>query len=622
MADKNIFFPYEKLRDSQKTLIYDVKDAIEQERNLLVHAPTGMGKTIAVLGPALVNAIANKRTVFFLTSRHTQHILGIKTLKDIASTFEIDVKCCDIIGKKWMCSQDGAENMPSHEFSEYCKALRKDEMCEFYSNTKLKGKNSVQAEVVLSEIKAKMPVDSETLAKLCRDRKLCPYEVSLILAREANVVIADYNHVFNENIRESFFLKAGKRLDESIIIIDEGHNLPSRCREMMSIRLSNFVLNRAISEAEKQKLDEEIPKLKRILDVLVELGTELNDSKDEEYVLRGEFFKKVDSLVGYEETMNRFLVIGDEIREQQRQSFIGSVANFMEEWNGPDKGYTRVISVRDTKYGKMLSLSYRCLDPSIVSKEVVNGCVSTVMMSGTLTPMEMYADLLGFKNYSMKQYRDPFSDKNKLNLIVEDVTTKYTARNAEQYKKIATIVADIINTVPGNSFVFFPSYEVRNLVNRYFESLSRKSVFLEVSGMSKDEKKRFLEKFKEYKKTGAVMLGVAQGSFGEGVDLPGDFLKCVIVVGVPLSKPDLETKDLIEYYEDKYGEGMNYGYIYPAITKTMQNAGRCIRTEQDRGVIVFMDARYSWENYRKCFPEDWDMKVTKMWKDRISKFFS
>jgi DNA excision repair protein ERCC-2 len=233
----------------------------------------------------------------------------------------------------------------------------------------------------------------------------------------------------------------------------------------------------------------------------------------------------------------------------------------------------------------------------------------------------MYADLLGFKNYGVKEYRNPFSEKNRLNLIIEDVTTKYTARNEEQYKRIGSILADIVNAVPGNTFAFFPSYDLRNKVGRHFQALSRKTIFEEMPGMSKEEKKEFIEKFKGYKGSGAVMLGAAHGSFGEGVDMPGDLLKCVVVIGVPLTKPDLETKELIQYYEDKYSEGVNYGYIYPAITRTMQNAGRCIRSESDRGVIVFMDARYTWENYSKCFPPDWNMKITKRWGERIKNFF-
>lgn len=618
----DILFPYDKIRDEQKNLIIDVRDAIENEKNILANAPTGLGKTIAVLGPALKNAIENKRTVFFLTSRHTQHILAIKTLKDIKEKFKVDVRCCDIIGKKWMCSQSGADNMHSSEFSEYCKALRKDDLCEFYQNTRKNGKPSVIAEKVLDEIRRLMPTDTETINNICRREKLCPYEIAALIAREANVIIADYNYIFNEKIRENFFLRANKRLDESILIVDEGHNLPGRCRDMLSMRLSSFIMDRAIKEAKKFKYDEAEAKLVKIFEILKGLGEELNEEKDEDYVLRGEFSKKVDSLVNYDESQEKFTIIGDAIREEQRQSFIGSVGLFMETWKGEDKGFCRTIDIKETKFGKLLTLNYKCLDPSLVSKEIVNGCVSTIIMSGTLSPVEMYADLLGFKNYDVKEYNDPFSEKNRLNLIVDEVTTKYTVRNEEQYKKMASILADIVNAVPGNTFVFFPSYALRNFVNRYFERLSRKSIFLEISGMSKEEKKQFLDKFRGYKNSGAVMLGVTSGSFGEGVDMPGDLLKCVVVVGVPLQKPDLETKELIEYYEDRYNEGMNYGYIYPAITKALQNAGRCIRSEQDRGVIVFMDARYTWENYAKCLPPYWNMKITKMWKERVEGFFA
>jgi len=212
--------------------------------------------------------------------------------------------------------------------------------------------------------------------------------------------------------------------------------------------------------------------------------------------------------------------------------------------------------------------------------------------------------------------------KNRLNLIVEEVTTKYNLRSEEEYKKTAKIISEITNKVPGNSLVFFPSYALLDKVNNYFSSYSAKEFILERPRLSKEEKQKVLDKFRSGKDEGCVLLGVAAGSFGEGIDLPGEELKCVIVVGVPLGKPDLETRDLIEYYQDKYGEGMNYGYIYPAITKTMQNAGRCIRSEKDRGVVVFMDVRYTWENYFKCFPEHWNMNITKMWEERISKFFN
>ncbi|MDP2750257.1 MAG: helicase C-terminal domain-containing protein, partial [Nanoarchaeota archaeon] len=181
--------------------------------------------------------------------------------------------------------------------------------------------------------------------------------------------------------------------------------------------------------------------------------------------------------------------------------------------------------------------------------------------------------------------------------------------------------ADIVNSVPGNSALFFPSYSLRDQINLFFKSRCKKTTFLESSVLSKEEKAEMLDNFKSYKdKTGAVLLGVASGNFSEGIDLPG-VLKCVIVVGLPLQPPDVETKELIAYYDKKFSKGWDYGYIFPAINKCLQSSGRCIRNETDRGVLVFLDERFAWNNYFKCFPADWDMVVTKNYSKLIKAFF-
>jgi DNA excision repair protein ERCC-2 len=176
--------------------------------------------------------------------------------------------------------------------------------------------------------------------------------------------------------------------------------------------------------------------------------------------------------------------------------------------------------------------------------------------------------------------------------------------------------------VPGNSALYFPSYYLRDKVYEYFMGSSTKTAFLENTDMSNDEKATFLENFKSYKETGAVLLGVVSGSFGEGIDLPGDLLKCVVVIGLPLTQPTLETKELIDYYEKKFGKGWDYGYVGPAFSKCLQSAGRCIRSETDRGVIVFLDERYVWQNYFKHFPRDVEIEVARDYKGKIEGFFS
>jgi len=258
----------------------------------------------------------------------------------------------------------------------------------------------------------------------------------------------------------------------------------------------------------------------------------------------------------------------------------------------------------------------------MATADVIKESYSTIMMSGTLTPTSMYKDLLGFPPDALEaEYPDPFPKHNRLNLIVPGATTKYSLRGEEQYKKIASITAEITNEVPGNTLLFFPSYNLRDSVYEHFSKLCKKTTILEMPNLSKEEKIELLESFKENNKPGSVLLAVNGGSFSEGIDLPGDLLKCVVVVGLPLHRLDLESEALIKYYNGKFGKGMDYGYIFPAFNKVLQSAGRCIRGETDRGVIVFLDERYAWPNYQKNFPEGWDIHITRAYVDQIKAFF-
>jgi DNA excision repair protein ERCC-2 len=148
-----------------------------------------------------------------------------------------------------------------------------------------------------------------------------------------------------------------------------------------------------------------------------------------------------------------------------------------------------------------------------------------------------------------------------------------------------------------------------------------KTIFFEVSGLAKTEKEELLERFKSYKDTGAVLLAVSSGSFSQGIDIKDNIVKGIVVVGLPLQKPDLETKELIDYYDKKFGNGWEYGYVFPAITKCLQSAGRCIRSEKDRGVIVFLDERFAWPMYSKYFSKDMNVKISKMYIEEIKGFF-
>lgn len=620
---KSILFPYPKVRKQQENLINDVAEAVLNKKHLVVHAPTGLGKTVAALAPALTYALKNKKTIFFLTSRHTQHMIAIETLQKIKDSFDVDFTAVDIIGKQHMCMQD-VEAFKGKDFSEFCKSLKENNSCLFFSNTK-KGhtKPTALAEQLISDIRSILPLHSETILKYCRHKELCPYEISMMLAEKADVIIADYYYIFHPSIRDNFLAKIKKDLNDIIVIVDEGHNLPSRIRDLQTSRLTSFMISRAIKEAKKFKLEETKENLRQVEDVLNTLVSGI-EKNNEDTVFKNDFVRLVESRTGkdYEELISDFLLISNDILAKQKISYIGSIASFLESWLGSDEGFCRIISKEKSKSNAYNMLSYRCLDPSLVSEDIIRKSHSTILMSGTLIPTSMYLDILGFPFSTIKkEYESPFPQDNKLTLIVPETTTKYSERNEQQFMNIAKICSQITAIVPGNSAIFFPSYAIKDSVAKYLFELTDKKLFSESSGLSKESKKNLLERFKNEKHKGGILLGVAAGSFGEGIDLPGDLLKCVIVVGLPLSKPDLETAELIQYYDSKFGKGMDYAYISPALQKSLQNAGRCIRTENDKGVIVFLDVRYSWPNYFRIFKNESNVRVSSEYTTIIKNFY-
>ena len=612
---KRLLFPYSKTRKTQGDMLKNVKEIVENKKNLVMHAPTGIGKTAAVISPALAYAIKNELTVFFLTSRQTQHKIAVETLAKIKEKHNAEFIAVDIIGKKYMCSFEDVEKLYSNEFMEFCKSQREDNKCEFFNNTKDKNKSTVNAKRIIEELRKINPCHSEVLIKKCRENKLCPYEISTIIAKKAAIIIADYNYIFNPSIKDIFFNKTNKKINDAIIIVDEAHNLAERIRNLLSKKISNRILDNAVKEAKKFGYDEIAFSLKGIKNILEEISKELY-LNEEKLVKKELFFNKVSEIKDYDELTAELEFAADSVREEKKRSYIASVASFLEAWLGDDEGFARILSLKTGK--NMVELSYKCLDASFATKDVIENAYSVICMSGTLNPTSMYKDLLGFKECVEKEYESIFPEENRANIIIPKTTTKFTKRDEQQYKDIAKILSKVINLIPGNSIAFFPSYELRDSIYKCFFDKCDKTIFMEKFSMGKKERYELLEEFKKY--NNAILLGVASGSFSQGIDLPG-VLKGVVIVGLPLEKPDLETRELINYYDEKFGKGWDYAYVLPAITKAVQAAGRCIRSEKDKGVIVFLDERYAWNNYLKCFPKDLKLEITNNYEEEIERFF-
>ena len=606
LAKSDIFWDkVTKIKKLKKSFVYDA--TIPSTHNFIGNGVI-LHNTASYLAPALTYALKNDKTLFFLTPRHSQHNIVIETAKKIQKKFNTTFKVVDFIGKKHMCLQSGVDTLLNSEFHEYCRELRKKDNCEFYLNMKSKAVRNL----CLSEIKE--PLHVEELVQHCQKHNLCPYEIAALLGKKAKVIIADYYHILSPTIRQSLFNRLQLDLSNCIIYFDESHNLPDRCRDLLTTSLSSITIDYALRENKSFKFDFE-NELLNIQNNLSALAKNIPIEKQELLVKKPEFIVNQDIIEDLK-------LAADEVRDKQKRSSLGSVANFLESWLGPDKSFIRIITNGFTRIGRpFINLSYRCLDPSLLISQLT--AHSLIFMSGTLSPTEMYLDLLGLdKNKTVTtEFSNPFPKQNRLNLIVPTVTTKFTKRDEAMYKKISKICSEITNIVPGNTAVFFPSYDLLNKINLFFANESEKTIFIEQPGLTKLERQEIIDKFKSYSNKGAVLLGAASGSFGEGIDLPGDFLKCVIIVGLPLAKPNIETQELINYYDSLYSKGWDYAYIYPAIITSLQNAGRCIRSETDKGCIIFLDERYSWHNYKKCFPQDANFETTKLPSSRIKEFF-
>ncbi len=612
------FFAHDAIRKSQDVFVKDVDDAIANQKALLAQAPTGIGKTSAVLAPALKHAFEKGLTVFFLTSRHTQHKIVVDTLSKISSKSDVKIRVLDLIGRQAMCVNPSAMSLPSGEFGEVCRMLRKDGNCSYYENILAGGRLSPVAKELLRSFEEE-PTHVEQTIKLCDDNELCPYFTALMLGKKANIIVGDYFHVFNDSARDSLFEFADKSLSKSIIIVDEAHNLPDRVRELLSAQATTLSLRSAALECDK--LDGE---LKTFIEGFAKfLEEEGEDANPEQAVEKAWFTSNIESLFG--DSVGSLIIrlerVAEHVLQKESRSYCANLSVFFTTWIREGDEFVRTISKEFYKGKKYFRLSVKCMDPSILTKSIFQSAYSSILMSGTLEPLEMYSNILGLNNATLKKYESPFPKKNKLTIVVPDTTTKFTSRSEEQYAKISAHCLRLVNNTSVNSAIFFPSYDFMNKVLPFIRDSSDKTLFTESGGMSKEEKTDFIERFKGYADNGgALLLGVVSGSFAEGYDFANGALKLIIIVGVPLSKPDLYTGELIKYYESMFGDGWSYGYSFPAITRVLQASGRAIRSSTDSGVIVLLDERYAWSTYAKYLPSD--RIVIKDPLSRVIEFFS
>lgn len=602
-------------------MLLKANEVMSGSKVLLAHAPTGIGKTAAVVPVALKHSLNDEIFTLFVTPKHMQHYIVVETVKLIVRKFGIKVDLVDFIGKKWMCLFPGVERLSSRDFNEFCRDMKRREECEFYRRVWRGDRLSKEARQVMERLRMEIR-HVEEICKLCKLQNLCPYEICCELGKEAKIIIADYYHIFEPNVRRAFFARNEKEVDKCILIIDEAHALPNRARNILSNSFSTLGLKRAIKEADWMNYPELAVKVEKILSLYGTLSKEV----EEEMLIDGEtLLNQIQASTGIEiqELIEELKYAGEEVREIKRRSYLGRLASFLEEFIQSREGFCKIFrKVHSPIFGEFSTIVNKCLDPSLATAEVLNQVKSCILMSGTLAPTEMYAKVLGIqRDFECVEYPSPFPRENRLVLIVPETTTKFKRRSEAEYRRIAKKCSRIVESVPGNVAIFFPSYEVRDHVLKFFSEFCERPLLVEKREFSKAERTLLYQKLKESPHGKYVLLAVAGASFAEGVDFSGGSLLCVIIVGIPLEKPQLEIRALIQYYQGKFKAGWKYGYIFPAMVKVIQAAGRLIRSEKDFGVVVLLDERFVWKNYYKCLPKDWNVKISLNPEAEILRFF-
>jgi len=591
----DILFRHGQLRKHQSELAQDALGAFENGNILLAEAPTGLGKTDALLGAALTMAEKEDLTVFFLTPKISQHRIGIDVVRGINKKHNKNFSAVDVIGKRHMCIHPALKGTDAESFYSACNAMRKDELCKFcrkaigYSRPE-----TDEANALFSRLKPKLEnAQHAELFEACSESEACPFEMMMKMAKEANVIIADYYHVLIPAVRDSFLSKTKKDPAKSIVIIDEAHNLPKRLRDYVSSTLTTGMLKRTDKELEQLGYEPF-----NLSDILLDWSSKKIGKEHEVKASANEFVEALGENYNIDDLMEKLLQIGDEyVLKTGGGSALLKTESFMEKLGMAEgDGHVDVLSKKE---GGQFSLSRRSLDPSPLSK-YINKFKAAVLASATLSPLDMYADLLGLDKARVisKTYSSPFSKDNRIMVITEGMTTKYTRRVFEEFVKYASMIEKIFERSPGGVVVFFPSFKVMNEIAPLIKGIP---YIAQKESSGPAEIAHMMNSFKKGKR---LMLAVQGGSVAEGVDFSNNEIKVVIVAGIALEEMGVEIDAIIEYYGKKFGKGWEYGYIYPAVTKALQSAGRAIRKETDKAAIVFMDERFAWNNYKKLLPDE------------------
>jgi Rad3-related DNA helicase len=576
---KELGFPFEKYRKGQRELAVSVYKTIVENKKIFIQAPTGIGKTISTLFPA-IKAITEGHTskIFYLTAKTI--IRGV--VEEAFSKMKekgLEFKTVTLTAKDKVCFKEKSICDPEH--------------CEF-----ARGHFDRVNNALLDLLNQENYFTRDVIESYARKHMVCPFEFSLDLTLWSDCVICDYNYVFDPRVYlKSFFVDND---GDYTFLIDEAHNLVDRAREMFSAEL----YKKPILELKKMLKDKE-PRIAKALGKLNSFMISMKKlCNDGNYYMQEYEPKDMYPLIQkFIDESEEWLVQnqGSELHEKLLETYF-NVLTFMRIAEFYDKRYVTYVesSNDDTK------IKLFCLDPSYLLGEAVKRGKSAIFFSATLTPIDYFSEVLGGGDdcYKMR-LASPFDISNRALLIADNISTKYNNRD-KSYVTIVTYIKSVLEQKLGNYIVFFPSYQYMNQVyNVFTDTYPDVYTVLQSNNMTEEERDNFLELFQPDIQNGILGFCVLGGLFSEGVDLKHDRLIGSIIVGVGLPQICFERNIIKDYFNEKSKNGYEYSYVYPGMNKVLQAAGRVIRTEIDKGVILLIDERFTTKTYLQLFPKEW-----------------
>lgn len=565
-------FPFDAPRPGQERMLSLVEGAMKEGIRLLVQAPTGLGKTAAVLYPGLQKALEEDLRVFYLTPRNSQHSVAegfIRRLREAGHP----VRSVTLRAKERICPQEEVHCHP-----DVCPRAK-----GYYD--RLKESNALER---LADLGC---ADSESIRLLADEHSLCPFELSLDASRNADVIIGDYNYALSPSATLMRFFGDEAAQGRNLLLIDEAHNLPSRAAAWFSPSLD-----------------------------LAQLGALKKTWKGKRTVLKASFLRQLErceKLVGSHAGPNRKLEVdpGPFNGEEQRiRTLLAKAASeghelapshplvqLFRQWSefcGVLRELTEAHLLTWTPPGR---LQITCVDASGHLAERFKPLAGTVLFSGTLKPFDYYERLSGLAQSRCEEIPSPFPAKHRCLMVVPQISTLYRRRDQET-PRVAQFISKVLPLRHGNYLVFFPSFEFLEKTQPYLD-LPDFRILVQPRRASAEELNRILMALNEER--GLVVLAVQGGSLSEGIDLPGEMLIGCVVVGPPLPPFDLERRLTKDYFDKACGEGEAFTYTYPAMAKAIQAAGRVIRGPEELGLLAFLDDRFLEPAFAQCFPQDW-----------------